>query len=185
MRRYEVEKVTYERDTLIISFSSDEEKNRFANGSFVRSWQQRLPDKAITSTQFISGYNHGAFPYEIYLKDLFIQRVRPPRFVFHKTGKENKSAIERFGLRPTKNAAEYGRESYDKPFVFASMKAKNLFGQFDGDIWVIDTHQIDNKWFIDFNFPKDNNHIITDKPIPPTALTRMTETAFMKSKYNR
>ena len=156
------------------------------NSKFINAWKNKLKDKSIIVDYSISS-EYGHYAVEIHLKDLFMKRIKPPRYVYHKTSKEVRDSILKNGLIPSKNEGEYGRFSYDKPFVFASIKADKLFSHRyhydpkDYDIWIIDTTKIDNIWFVDFNFPNDNNHIITETPVPVSALKRVTESFFKKN----
>lgn len=173
--KYPIERKLSENDIITIEFIETKDKNNFLNNINFRKRLSSIfnfSDKTIFVKEHSDYGNY--YSIDIYIKDLYLTRVRTPRYVYHVSDKSSRNSILKNGLIPS-TSGEYGECSYDKPFVFASMNGNKLFSVgSDRDIWQIDTTLINAKWFIDFNFPKHNNHIITESPIPPTALTKIS-----------
>lgn len=178
-----------------IVFNEFKEKCNFLNDEkFKKSIMKKYSDygKSIYYSNYENDEGRlGINSIDIYLKDLYLKRVKPPRYVYHMTYKIYRDDILKNGLIPNKSENGYGSYSYNKPFVFATKNKTNLFTSLflydnpkDLDIWVIDTDKIDNKWFIDFNFPDEENHIITNKKIDPNAIKVYSFDKFKEKRLN-
>ena len=184
-KKYDIEKFDIFGGILNIKFADIEVNNLFRNDKNI---MKRLISKYSSAYNTITiGYVGSGYSIDIMIKDLFNERVKPPKYIFHVSDKSNRKYILKFGLIPKSNVNEYGYYyGYDKPFIFATMKNNNLFMNNDNlDVWVIDTTKINNKWFEDFNYRGKKNHIITQDPIPPTALKIITMQQFDKKFRNK
>ena len=121
--------------------------------------------------------NNGLFTYvyDCYVKNDKIQRVKPPKFVYHATDKNNRESIYEYGLSPKSNY-RWSNHLWYRPSIFASSNIDNMFKSGKQyDIWIIDTEKIQNKWYLDLNINKyigyeHNDYIMTFEHIPPQAL---------------
>src|SRR6478735_3182280 len=115
--------------------------------------------------------------YNIYFKNIRLFRVKPNRFIYHQTNKENVDKILKEGLIP-RDASKWLEE--DKtlnypPAIFMSNGDKFFYNDIDIVTLQIDTTKITNKWFTDMNMTyglkaKKSKYIMTFDPIPPEAI---------------
>ncbi len=180
-KKYQVEGKIW-INNLKLKFESNTEYEMFCNDKrFIQSLKQKYNtvDKTIIYNGFVSGYA----TYEIYIKDLFFNRVVVPKYLYHVTLKHNVDSIKRNGLIPSTNPT-YGICSYDKPFIFASINKNKLFiNDDDAVVLIINTEGLNNKWYKDFNFPYDNiNHICTQQAIPKSAIKIVSYKMFDKNR---
>ena len=143
-KKYDIEKFDIFGGILNIKFADIEVNNLFRNDKNI---MKRLISKYSSAYNTITiGYVGSGYSIDIMIKDLFNERVKPPKYIFHVSDKSNRKYILKFGLIPKSNVNEYGYYyGYDKPFIFATMKNNNLFMNNDNlDVWVIDTTKINN-----------------------------------------
>lgn len=108
--------------------------------------------------------------YDCVIKNSKVQRIKPPKYIYHVASFEKRNFILENGLIPKENTDWTFNLSYE-PAVFASINKDNLFLPQDKDIWIIDTENLPNKWYIDLNLNKitgyhHNDFIMTYEPIP-------------------
>ena len=111
---------------------------------------------------------------DLVYKDIYKDRVKPRRFIYHTSNQLNRESILENGLIP-KPHSESSMWKNDMsleypPAVFATNDDSTWW---DGDIWQIDTTKIKNTWFLDLNI-QSKYRIMTFEPIPPTALKLIT-----------
>jgi hypothetical protein len=109
--------------------------------------------------------------YYIIVKDINIGRVKPEKYILHKSKTDFVESIEENGLKPSKSQNYKGEElSIDyPPSIFAIRPDRSYL--FWGDVyWIIDTTKCNNKWFRDLNFPTQQGIYMTYDPIPKEAL---------------
>jgi hypothetical protein len=107
------------------------------------------------------------------------KKVKPKRYIIHKSEYTNRDAIKKKGLKPKVGFCykNYTGEKKCRPAVFAtnSDNPNEWFAtMWDSDVWEIDTRKIpDVVWYKDTHrFPNDpHKHIVTFDEIPPSALT--------------
>lgn len=114
--------------------------------------------------------------YLIY-KELYKDRVKPNRFVYHSTPSSNRESILEKGLltKPHSQSKEFSSDlslSYP-PSIFASNGSGTWNSGSDVDIWQIDTSKINNKWYKDLNL-QTKYRIMTFESIPASALKLIT-----------
>jgi len=111
--------------------------------------------------------------YTVYLKNIYIQRVKPSRFVYHCSDKKNRNSIKKNGLIP-KSDKESKIWQYQSDVIYpaAVFATNNTLWDATNDVWVIDTKGLPNKWWYDLYFRKESNDgkILTFEPIPPSHL---------------
>ena len=109
--------------------------------------------------------------FNIFLKNIHTERIVPPRFVFHCSDTINRYNIEKQGLEPkndkTSTTWQLHPDVAYPPAVFATIKG--LWNSY-GDVWIIDTKGLSNKWWYDLYFRKGDNKIMTFDSIPPNHL---------------
>jgi len=108
--------------------------------------------------------------FEIVIKDITSLRIKPPRFVYHATALSNLESIKKDGL--VLKSIKDGNYSDQTdliyvPSIFAATDSYKTFGI--ELILEIDTHKINNKWWIDLN-TENFYHIMTFEAIPPEAI---------------
>jgi hypothetical protein len=114
-----------------------------------------------------------SYSYYIYIKEEKIERVKPPRFVYHTSSNQNRESIILNGLIPQEG--DWRTELRYKPAIFVSTDKQKLFIPYDKDVWEIDTSKLKNIWYLDLNLNKYanknfNNFIMTYEPIPKEAI---------------
>ena len=134
----------------------------------------------------------------IYFRNLFTQRVKPQKYIYHRSGAVNRESILKNGLilkswdkSPEWNDAGY--LSYP-PAIFATNTGRDDVWRSYGDLWRIDTTNLPNKWWYDLNFfgggvgDKRKKHIMTFEPIPPEYLTLVdtqTEKEYLSDRLKK
>ncbi len=111
---------------------------------------------------------------------MLLNRIKPQRFVYHVSKRENRKSIDQQGLRTNtdngilnfQNAVFANNSNCGDwfPFVIDVFEECNFN---DYDIWRIDTNKINNEWFIDNRCLGANwgdAHILSHKAIPRFAL---------------
>jgi hypothetical protein len=102
------------------------------------------------------------------VKDVYIKRIKPPKNVYHVTYKKNRDSIIKHGLKIDSDSEwNNGMLSYPNA-IFASLSMDVLFNYEKDikDIWVINTNNLNNKWWYDLNFGEDYHYIMTFDDIP-------------------
>lgn len=113
------------------------------------------------------------YDYEITIKSDKLQRIKPPKYVYHSTKQQNVNDILLNGLIP-KSGKHWNSELEYKPAVFATTNINHTWNYFGNSVLLqIDTENLDNKWYVDLNLnkynhpkEKDNDFIMTYEPIP-------------------
>jgi hypothetical protein len=118
------------------------------------------------------------YSYYIYIKSDKIERVIPPRYVYHTSSVKYRDSIQLNGLIP--KVGDWNSELLYKPSIFASIDKKQLFIPYNKDVWRIDTSKITNMWYLDLNLNKyhsfnTNKYIMTYEPIPKEAVSLFIE----------
>lgn len=109
------------------------------------------------------------------------RKIKPNKYVFHKTNNLNRDDILRYGLIPSVGECyvDYnGGECIPAVFVTNSDNEDEWFDTtYDDDVWVIDTSNLKNNFFVDNNFKNlrhpefgSYKHLVTFEEIPPTNL---------------
>lgn len=124
----------------------------------------------------------------IYLKDLYSMRYAPKgNFLYHSSSIKNRESIYNNGLMlkgfEDGNWINESGLLYYPPAIFATidyMWSNNN----KNDLWLINTENLKNKWWLDLNFYKANEinkpkEVMTFEPIPPEYLTLSND-----SRYN-
>ena len=107
------------------------------------------------------------------IKDTHYNRVKPPRYLYHKTGHENFRSIYENGLEIRENEKYKLEPHFDHPKGIYASSEQDFFGYSNEDEWRIDTTKINNKWWRDYNlYNKDQQKksFVTYEPIPPSAI---------------
>jgi len=109
--------------------------------------------------------------YIAYLKNIYIQRVKPSRFVYHCSDKKNRNSIKKNGLIPKSDKeSKIWKYQTDVIYPAAVFATNNTLWDSTNDVWVIDTKGLPNKWWYDLYFRKYDGKILTFEPIPPNHL---------------
>jgi hypothetical protein len=127
----------------------------------------------------------------LYIKDLYTERVFPPRYIYHVSNKDNRDNILKNGLEL--KSWDEGNwllepELYYPPSIFAIEDYSDWeykVGK-NRDIWEIDTKGLKNKWQKDLNFYKKMNGLdayMTFEPIPANHLTLVDDNHFYFREY--
>lgn len=113
----------------------------------------------------------------IVAKNIYTFRVKPNRYVYHSTKKENIESILKNGLYP-KDSSNWEQEDPHleyPPAIFVSNIKHLAFHSGDNYIILkINTSLLKNKWFHDLNMffgDKAIRYIMTFEAIPPEAIT--------------
>ena len=132
--------------------------------NLLMAWQKKLLLYGIyLSLLSYEDYNTLYF----FIKDLYVDRVKPPKYVYHVSDPEHRDSILRYGLLPRPGNKWHQSLNYP-PAIFVSKNIDSLFFDDDmADIWKIDTENLKNKWWKDLNLTsKNKNHIMTYEAIP-------------------
>lgn len=109
--------------------------------------------------------------YYIIFKDINIGRIKPEKYLVHKSLIKYVESIEKEGLKLSKSQNYKGEElsiNYP-PAIFATSPKR--YNTFHGDCyWLIDTTKCENKWYKDLNFPNQEGIYMTYEKIPKEAL---------------
>jgi hypothetical protein len=118
-----------------------------------------------------------AIRYNLYFKEAKIKRIKPLKYVYHQTKKENIDDILSNGLIPfdSRNWDNEDKSLKYPPSIFA-INTEILLSPFykEGDYITvkIDTTKIKNKWWKDLNIP-NGKFIMTFEPMPPSAISNI------------
>lgn len=104
-------------------------------------------------------------------KETKIREVKPQRYVYHQTDKENIDDILKDGLKPKESDGRFTKEMDYPPAIFASNSDKLFYDDDDTIVLKIDTTLIQNIWWVDLNFYNSDIYIMTFEPIPPSAIS--------------
>jgi hypothetical protein len=108
--------------------------------------------------------------YIIYLKNIHTRRIKPNRFVYHYSGKDDRirDEIIKNGIMPNKHnkSKNWSSEVYlEYPEAIFAVNSKDKWR--DGHVFKIDTLGLKNKWWEDLNFNRREDLIMTFEEIPP------------------
>lgn len=114
-----------------------------------------------------------SYSYYVYVKEEKVERIKPPKYVYHTSPPEKKESILENGLIPS--TGDWGTDLRYKPAIFATTDIKELFSPYGKDVWEIDTTNLKNIWYLDLNLNKYanksyNKFIMTYEPIPAEAI---------------
>lgn len=112
--------------------------------------------------------------FNIFVKDLFTRRVKPPRYIYHVTKSSNVENILKNGLElKSREEGNFSKELdlHYPPSIFAS-KDEDEWHVEDSVTLEIDTKGLDNKWWQDLNLfndklPENDTYMMTFKSISP------------------
>lgn len=121
----------------------------------------------------VGDYNKKDITYHLYIKDIYVKRIKPSRYVYHSTNKSNRESIFSKGLLTSKNLNYKDSTSLEHPPAVFATNHSPLWKLQGSDIWKIDTSKISNKWWMDMNM--DSAHqgekcIMTFDSIPKDAI---------------
>jgi hypothetical protein len=123
----------------------------------------------------------------VYVKDLYTERIVPPKEIYHITDKKYRESIRQNGLLlKSSDEGNWSKElklSYP-PTVFAINNHDYWSNKLSTgeDIWVIDTTKLDNKWWRDLNFynlPRKHDQVfpyMTFDNVPPDSIKLLYNT---------
>lgn len=117
-------------------------------------------------------FNEPYVPIEITMKNIHIEQIDVPKFLYHTTTRANVSQIAQQGLK-RKASKTWDWTLHYPPAVFASQDLKRLWYANHPNRYVvrIDTTKIPNiKWWDDFN-SLNGNHVVAFDDIPLQALS--------------
>jgi len=157
-----------------VSFSKTDKETHNILKEKMNKLKEHLVENGIMISFFI---NYAEI--EIFFKKLYV-KTEPTKYVYHSSPVENRESILKNGL-VLKSSDEskdwkFGLQFAYPKAIFATKINKNgIINPWMGDvydIWRIDTDALGNEWFVDLNYvgEKDNNHIMTFKPISPKYL---------------
>lgn len=115
----------------------------------------------------------------IKLKDIFVKRIIPTRYVYHASDIKNRKQIKKQGLKASYNKnwkSEDLEVGHPKAVFATNSKIKDWFqtalmNTNEVDIWQIDTSKIPNhKWYQDMNLTQREGIIMTLEDIPRKAI---------------
>lgn len=168
----------------------------------LKQYQSNLIDKGIlisytkrSITEYSLGGKSGldiiksklseCMEFHIYVKNIYTERVNPPKYIYHVTDGSYRDSIREKGLLvKSSNEGNWSSDhklSYpstifaiDDYSYWSNKKSRNE------DIWRIDTEKLGNKWWKDLNFYKkfnrhDVNTYMTFDNIPPDCINLMFE----------
>lgn len=121
---------------------------------------------------YLSNDNRLKYYYKCVIKTHKVKRVKPPKYIYHTANINKRDFILNNGLIPVKNN-NYVNTLDHPPVVFASINKDNLFMYNENkDLWLIDTSNLNNKWYVDLNMNtlsgyKHDDFIMTFDKIPP------------------
>jgi len=117
--------------------------------------------------------------YEIYFKDIHLNRIKPDKYVYHSTHPNNyKSIMEHGLLLRTNNTWESELHYPLSIFAMNGVDTEKIeLWNKGSDVWRIDTTHLPNKWYNDLNIPsyKRKGPIMTFEPIGIEYLKYMNE----------
>lgn len=117
----------------------------------------------------ISAKDDQYLEYVIYVKNIYVKRIKPNRYVYHYTnGEETKESILKNGLVPKRHSLskEWSKESeLEYPDAIFAMNSTDAWR--NCLIFEIDTEGLKNKWWTDLNFNNRDDLIMTFESIPP------------------
>jgi len=133
-------------------------------------------DLSISNTRLTNTYD-----FTLYVKDIFTERVMPPKVVYHYTSKEHRDDISTNGLKlhswDKGNWTSEGMGLSYPPSIFATTEEGGWYANASKqDVWEIDTRGCRVKWWKDLNFHNtklelNKTAIMTFESIPAEYLT--------------
>ena len=153
-------------------------KKIFLKLDYILSFEYEIFNDVILdkNDNVIGKTNDKVFDLQFFIKNTKTIRIKPKRFVYHYSPKENREDIEKFGLIPqsfenSKEWNKFGHLELEYEDAIFAVTIDNLAWDAEYDKWEIDTLHLKNKWWKDLNFSiKENAFIMTFEPIPPEFL---------------
>jgi len=152
-------------------------ENIFIKNGIWMKWKNSTSEDVKIGDDLTSFHRTGRLlsTYYMSIKDIYLKRIKPTKYVYHTTKKENKEEILKNGLIPSlnKNFLDSDINLSHPEAIFATMSNIESVWQFDPkkkDIWEIDTTKIDNKWYQDLNMPGREGLIVTYETISPDSI---------------
>ncbi len=143
-------------------------------------------DNLIIMVGYIDFEHSISAKFIIRYKTLKIKRIKPLKFIYHQTKKENIESILKNGLIPKDSSAwmDEDKSLEYPPAIFVNnisyLDDKEMFHSKTEEYIVlqINTTKIKNKWYADLNLSNDDKirrfkpikYIMTFEPIPPEAI---------------
>ena len=131
----------------------------------------QLPDLEFIEDDSLEMKTTGTFTYTymLYFKDIHNSRVKPDKYVYHFSNKENRQDILKNGLLPKSHKSSTNWKHVNDlaypPAIFAINHPTDNWRD-DMDKWKIDTSILPNKWWMDLNFYKRKDVVMTFDSIP-------------------
>lgn len=131
----------------------------------------KLPDLEFTKDDSLEMVPTGTYTYSytLFFKDIHNSRIKPDRYVYHFSNKENRQDILKNGLIPKSHKSstnwKHSNDLAYPPAIFAINHQSDNWRD-DMDKWKIDTSMLPNKWWMDLNFYKRKDVVMTFDSIP-------------------
>jgi hypothetical protein len=147
----------------------------------IKKYLQNLKFKYLEQGYIISYYQDIHYKLTIHIKDVYIKREKPPRYVYHTTTEKNLKNILDNGLElRNSDQSEFNLTNKTYPDAIFVSDYENLF-TYKSVILEIDTTMCNNKWFSDIN--SEEGRYMTFEPINKNAIKKINSDELYK-KYN-
>jgi len=130
-------------------------------------------DKLVDSNNIYMTHRCTYGKFTIYFKKLKTEKAQIERYLYHVSRPANRSSIKKLGLVPKGSDDSTAWSGYDylayPPAVFATNMGMHDTWHVSGDIWRIDTNELNNEWWYDLNFygaGDRRKYVMTFDPIP-------------------
>lgn len=129
-----------------------------------------ISDLVPDTLDIINTRKSGNVNFTIHIKDLYTERVKPPRYIFHYSKEKNRDSILKNGLKTKSfNEGNWEGSNPDLYYPSAIFALTDTTVVWESDKYVIDTKGLSNKWWKDLNFfnkSKKSPAIMTFSDIP-------------------
>jgi hypothetical protein len=119
------------------------------------------------------------YSYNLFFKDIHNTRIKTDRYVYHFSNKSNRQEILKDGIKARNHKQSTNWKGSNDlaypPAVFAINHPSDNWRD-DMDKWRIDTSMIPNKWWMDLNFHKREDVVMTFDSIPLSAIELVNRT---------
>ncbi len=169
----EIRHLTIESHNIVIRILNSWEIKLIRLGAILSYSYSMLPDLEFKSDDpdsfDMKTTGKFSYTYKLFIKDIHNSRIKPDRFVYHFSNKENRSLILKDGLIPKSHKFstnwKHSNDLAYPPALFAINHQTDTWRD-DMDKWRIDTSKIANKWWMDLNFHKRDDVVMTFEAIP-------------------